>query len=172
MRTPCATAVSAVADGEGLRSPACYRRAVTLAEITIVLIIIGLLGAIALPRFANVANRHRLEAAVDRVKHDVAYAQVYARTTSTSVTVSLDAANDQYELVGVTGLEGSDQSFVVDLSEEPYRADLITAKFGGDAELVFDGYGVPDSGGSLILNVGGHYKLILVDQDSGRVQAQ
>jgi type II secretory pathway pseudopilin PulG len=145
---------------------------VTLIELTIVMIIIGLLAAMALPRFANVAGHHRMEAAAHRVKRDLAYAQSYARTSSASVTVNFSAANDSYELVGLTRLDRTADPYIVELREDPYAADLLTVNFGGDTELIYDGYGVPDSDGSMIIGVGGHFSLISVDENSGRARIQ
>jgi hypothetical protein len=49
------------------------------------------------------------------------------------------------------------------LQQDPYRAVITTAAFGGDATLIFDGYGTPDSSGIVIVTVGKYRQTIKVD---------
>ena len=43
---------------------------------------------------------------------------------------------------------------------------------GGDAVVIFDGYGMPDSGGSVDITAGGVTKTIQLDPDTGRAVVQ
>ena len=54
------------------------------------------------------------------------------------------------------------------LSEDPYGASMVSADFGGDADIIFDVFGVPDSGGSVVIQVGNHVRTVTVDAVTGR----
>ena len=59
-------------------------------------------------------------------------------------------------------------SGVVDLSVDPYVATILSADFGDDSVIVFDGFGLPDSGGSVVVQVANHKKTIAVDAQTGK----
>jgi hypothetical protein len=48
----------------------------------------------------------------------------------------------------------------------------VTADFGGEAQMSFDGYGVPNRGGTLTLRAGSVQRTIAVDATSGRARIQ
>ena len=62
--------------------------------------------------------------------------------------------------------------YVVALADEPYNASIASVDFGADTFVVFDGYGVPDSSGFVVIQSGAYTKTIVLNQDSGRVEIQ
>ena len=104
----------------------------------------------------------RGKAAARRIAADLAYVRRQARFTSSSKAIAFDIATHQYS--------GSIEA--VALGEDPYGATILSVDFGGDAEIVFDGFGNPDSGGTVLIQVGTRQKTIAVDGDSGRVTVQ
>lgn len=143
-------------------------RAFSLIELVVVVFVIGVLASIAVPRFARSIARQRAEAAAGRVAADLGLARQQAVTSSASQTVTFYLASDSYILPGVQHLDDSHSDYKVDLTVEPYVARLISADFGGDAEVVFDIYGTPDSGGEVIVAVGGWQKTVTLDEDTGK----
>lgn len=148
------------------------RAGFTLVELITVMAIIGILTVIAIPRFGNSLAYHRAAMTADRIAADLALAHRQACRGSASQTATFDVAADSYVLSGVRHLDRSGSEYTVKLSAEPYSAVLVVVDFGGDAEIVFDGYGVPDSGGSVVVQVGAHQRTISVDPDTGRVSVQ
>jgi prepilin-type N-terminal cleavage/methylation domain-containing protein len=144
------------------------RRAFTLLELSVVLVLISILAVVALPRFINSAARHRLDAAAIRIVADLSMAQQQARTTSASQTLEFVLADHAYRFPGVTDIDHPGSVYQVQLSAEPYQAALVSADFGGDAVIIFDGYGNPDSGGSVVIQVGDEQRTITVDAQTGR----
>ena len=139
----------------------------TLIELICVMAIMLILGSIAIPRFGNSIARHRAERAAHRIAADLALAQKHARTTSAAQTVTFDLATHSYTLVGMRHLDHSSAEYVVNLAGEPYCATLVSVDFNGDAEIIFDGYGLSDSGGTVVVQVNTYQKTVTVDAETG-----
>ncbi len=141
------------------------RRGFTLAELLLVMVILGMLTAIAAPRYSGFIARRHVEAAARRVAADLSLAQRRARSSSASQAVNFNVPGDFYELPGVSDPDHKSLAYKVSLGDEPYRATIVSADFGGTADVTFDGYGVPDSGGWVTLGVGTYRKTVTVDPD-------
>lgn len=144
----------------------------SLIELVTVVIIIGILASMAIPRFANFTGRQRADAAARRIAVDLSLAQGRAGSSSRSQTADFDVAGNSYRLIGIPDPNRPDVEYVVSLSEDPYQAKLISADFGGDAQVVFDGYGTPDSGGKVVVGWGTIQKTVVLDGDTGKASVQ
>ena len=147
-------------------------RGFSLIELVIVVMIIAIMAGIAMPRFSSALARQRVDAAAKRIVVDLALAQQQARTSSASQNVTFNAAAGTYLLVGMPHPDHSGLDYEVSLTDEPYGAIIVSADFNGDVEIIFDIYGVPDSGGSVVLQVGGHVRTVAVDADTGKASVQ
>ncbi len=148
------------------------RNAFTIVEVVLVMAILALLAGIAVPRYGNFIARQHVEAAARRITVDLALAQRRARSTSTSQTVYFNVAGDSYSLVGMPHPDHSSLEYRVLLTEAPYGTRVVSADFGGDQEIIFDVFGIPDSGGSVVIRVGDHVRTITVDASMGIARAQ
>jgi type II secretory pathway pseudopilin PulG len=155
--------------GHGRRGARFTRPALTMLDLITVVVILGVISVIAIPRYADFVAQQRLNAAVRRVSTDLELAQQEARFTGTSRTVTFDVAANRYSLEGTKDIDHPTEPYVVYLGREPYRVTMASADFGGDADIVFNGYGVPDSGGSVILRIGKRQSAVTVDVETGRV---
>lgn len=144
----------------------------SLLELVLVIFIIATVAAIALPRMSNSLIRHRVGGVAWRIAADLEYARVLASSQSASRQIVFDVANDSYELIGATSMDHAGAAYIVDLSREPHGATLETADFGGDATVVFDGYGVPDTGGTVTVKVGDITKTVTLEAETGKVVVQ
>lgn len=145
-------------------------RGFTLIELVTVVVILALLAGIAIPRFGTTLTRHGLEAAAIRITNDLELAQRRARISSQACQINFYTGTHSYELDGVPDLNHPDQDWTVQLDEAPYEVQLASADFGGDATLIFNGYGVPDSGGYVRLRNGGFHALIGVNADTAGIR--
>ncbi len=143
------------------------RAGFTLIELSCVLLIIALLSVVALPMFASSLARRRVQAAAEQLAEDLNRARDYARTSSIAQTVAFDPNNDTYSISPMPRPENPAQPWTVRLADDPYRVDLTTADFGGDTTLIYNGYGLPDSGGSVTLVVGSITRMVSVNAQSG-----
>ncbi len=118
----------------------------TLVELVLVMVITGVLAAIAMPRFAQASANQRLEAAADRVVADLKLASTRARAASAPATMTFDRDAGKYQLDAVAG-----NAFTVELDEMPYGVTFESVDFGGTTVAAFNAYGMPVNAGSVTL---------------------
>jgi len=145
------------------------RTAFSLMEMVMVLAIMAVLAAIAAPRYSNTVERARVDAVARRLVADLAYAQRSAKTSNQARTVKL-VWPAYYELVGLSHLNDPSLPYRVQLDEEPYDAEGYSFELGGNNTLIYDIYGMPDTGGWITVHVGRHYRTVTIDADTGRAE--
>jgi prepilin-type N-terminal cleavage/methylation domain-containing protein len=142
--------------------------AFTLVELVLVVAVIGILSAIAMPRYSASIHNFRAGAAARRLAADVAMAQAQARAASASRTLELDAPNSRWRVSGIKGLDGA-ASYIVSLHEPPYQCAISFLKLADNGNtIVFDGYGVPSTGGTIVLTSGSMSRTVTINAASGR----
>ncbi len=137
----------------------------TLVEMIIVMLIIGIIAAVSAPRMIDALSFHRVESAATRVRADLRLARKCARANSQTQAVQFTVATNSYVLPGISGLDHPGQDYQVDLHQAPLQANLTFANFGGNQVIVFDGYGLPDNPGTVVLQVGPHQRTVRVASD-------
>ena len=147
-------------------------RGFTLIELVVVMVIVGVVSAIAIPRFGALTNNYRSRLGATRIVADLAQARSYALATSSTQSVVFDVAGGSYEVSGVAHLNDSAAAYSVLMADPPYRSTLLSADFGGDATVKFDGFGVPDSGGTVVVAAGGISVTVVLDANTGEAAIQ
>jgi len=135
-------------------------RSFSLVELVMVIVIMGIIAAIAVPRFAESIARQRLEMAAQRIVGDLDHAQQHARVSSTTVKVTFTKSEHMYELRGVPSPDHHGKDYTVLLAEPPYEVELVSVDFDGKNEVAIDGYGVAEAGGSVTIAAGGQKALV------------
>lgn len=149
------------------------RRAFSLIELAVVILVLGILSAVSVPRFADALRYHRISAAADRIVADLVRAQSAAYGSSTSKTVTFNVAASTYEVAGVSSLDRSSGSYVVDLKVSPYLSSLVTVwDQTGIQSITFNGYGLPDKGGTIVVGCSGAQKVISISASTGAAAVQ
>lgn len=144
----------------------------TLLEVLLVLAILAIFAAVAAPRYGRASGRYRADLAARRVMADLCLAQSCAKAASSSRTVSFSTATKSYQLLNVPSPDGLSGDYTVVLSAEPYNADLTSANFNGSSQVVFNGWGLPANGGTVVVSVGSQQRTVVVDGATGRVSLQ
>ena len=144
------------------------RAAFSMTELAIVVLIMGILGAVAAPRFFDSLVFHRVELAARRVKSDLELVRHSARLTSTQQTLTVLGLTYSTS-AAVTDLDRPNLAYSVDFSKPPYSLDGISANFGGLTEVHFNGYGLPSSGGTVIVQAKNHQCTVTLDGTTGQV---
>lgn len=141
----------------------------TLIELMTVLVIIVIFAAIAAPRYGASLARYRADAAARRIAADLTYARSAARSASAPRTVTFNIPSNRYGIAGVVAAGRRAGPYDISLREEPYNASIASADFGGDTAVTFSGYGVPDSGGSVVVISGIVSKTVTLSDATGGV---
>jgi len=153
------------------RGAATIKGGFSLFEVLLVLAIVAIFAAVAAPRYGRASGRYRADLAARRVMADLRLAQLSARAASSPRTVSFFTATDQYQLANVPALDGAASDYTVTLSAEPYQADLTNVSFSG-SQVTFNGWGLPDKGGTVVLSAGAEQRTVAVDAATGRISLQ
>jgi type II secretory pathway pseudopilin PulG len=143
-----------------------------LLELVLVLAIIATLAAIAAPRYAASTVRYRADLAARRIVADLAQAQSSAKAASSSRTVEFYVSTSRYRISDLPSLDGKSGGYIVELSERPYEATLVSTDLGGDAQITFDGWGIPDTGGTVVLSAGSEQRTVMLDAETGKATIQ
>ena len=144
----------------------------TLIDLVVAMAVIVIVAAIATPRYANSLTRYRAEAAARRVAADFQLARQTAKSTSSSRTITFDAADHSYVIPNVRELDTTGTTYSVQLQDPPYQAQIAFVDLGGDWETIFDGFGIPDAGGFVIVQVGDYQYTVVVDPETGIAEVQ
>lgn len=131
--------------------PAPRRAAVgfSLIELVLVVTIVGVLAAIAMPRYARAAAGYRAEAAARAVAEQLKLirARAMAGSRAWTITIRTNAAAISATPTATSADTSDDLDLV--LSTEPWRASIDSADFLGDARFSFDGFGTPSLPGTI-----------------------
>jgi type II secretory pathway pseudopilin PulG len=139
-----------------------------LVDVTLTVMVLGILAATAVPRFISSLDRCRTQTAAAQIQADLGLARQWAMAKSGSLTVRFAAASDQYALEGLDHPDRRGESYVIRLNRSPYRANLVSAVLGGDEAVVFNAFGLPDSGGTITVESGGWTQSVTLDPDTGQ----
>lgn len=140
----------------------------SLVELVVVIAIVCIIAAIAMPRYAEASGRYRIEAATRRLMSDIAFTQARARARSLSQSMTFYVGSGRFQFVSLSDPDRPTTTYTVDLGLDPYRSQIRSASFGASGTtLTFNGFGVPTRGGSVVLEAGGLSKTIAVDADTG-----
>ena len=158
----------------GIGSPKIKKhRAFSYVEVLVVVMILAIMAAVAVPKYADSLVRMRLDAAARRIVSDFAAAQARARVTSSrqTITFTVPPAGSSYQIVGMSDPDRTGLTYTVNLADTSYQATLVSVNLGGDATLVYDGYGNPDSSGTIVVQSGSYTKTITIDPNTGAAAA-
>lgn len=147
-------------------------RGLTLVELVMVIALTGIIAAIAMPRYGAALSRYRADLAAKRIVADLALAQHRARIAGASRTAVFNLAAHSYQLTSIPDFKKPNIDYSVNLTQTPYVAALTSVNLGGDATITFNGYGTPDSGGTITLTSGSAQRSITVDPITGAATIQ
>lgn len=156
-----------------LRGASCWsqgsRHGFTVIEVVIAVLLLGILGAVAVPKYQQSVSRHSLEQASRRLIADLQYARHYAKLTGTAQKVIFDPVAGSYTTPGIKDLNHKSLSYTAALSASPYEVNIVSVTFPLN-ELQFNGFGQAASG-SIVLARGSQQMTITIDGATGRATA-
>ncbi len=141
------------------------RSGFTFMEMTIVMLVMGILTTIAAPTYVQALAYRRATLAARRIVADLHFARSEAQRVSSNRTVNFDTLTNSYQLVSVKDMDHSAEDYIVNLVDDPFSAVLISADFDGDANVIFDRYGRPDSVGTVEVQSGSVQRTVSLAAD-------
>lgn len=151
------------------------RSALTMVELVVVLLIVGIMAAAIAPKMVDTATSSRVQAVALTIAADIEMAAQRAKELGKTQTVNFTTASDTYELLNMQDIDHPGEAYSVDLTDSQYNASLSSSSFGSDgtaSSITFNRFGRPDYGGSVEVTVSSKQRTVLVDGVSGKVTVQ
>ena len=137
--------------------------AFTLVEVIIVLVIIGIISAVAVPLYTSAASV-QLKTAADMIACDLEYAKSMAMSTGRNHSVFFDASAKEYRIKDASGDVNHPvhigANYIVSFATDSRlnKVDIVSTTFGSNT-VKFDYLGTPSDGAGTALNSSGSVQL-------------
>lgn len=152
--------------------PRPRRGGLSILEVVCALAIIAVFAAAGTPRFAKAITARRAESAARRLAADLEWLRTTALATSTSQSISFDAAANSYSLAGFSDPDLPGTAYTVNLASGTYKSTIASINLGGVTVLSFNGYGLPSIGGTIVVQSGQSTRTVTIDSTCGAITWQ
>ena len=139
----------------------------TFMDLAITILIMGILTAVAVPKFADTLHRHRLTNAARQLKADIDLARRFARAKTSSETLTFNTTSESYSFSSLTDPNHHSLLKLIDLSKSPFQCEITDVNFNSTTAVTFNSYGVPDNGGTITLSCASYQMVVTVDAETG-----
>jgi prepilin-type N-terminal cleavage/methylation domain-containing protein len=129
------------------------RAGLSLIELVIVVLVMGIIAAIISIRFTDSLTHHRLDSAAKLVAQDVQTAANGARTRSTPVTVVFDTTAEKYTFTGLEHPSRPGKPYVVDV-KDIWNVEIESTDFKSATPLKINAFGYVEKRGKVKLRIG------------------
>ena len=144
----------------------------SLTELIIVIVLIGIFGAMAMTRTRSGLTTIQVQIAIDQITTDIDYSKSMAFARHDTITLVFSTTLEQYTIYNgpdgsrsaITDFPNSTNGIISFDQSDFIEVDITSANFNGSAELQFLPLGDPKSGGSIVLNL----KTISVEPVTGK----
>ncbi len=152
-------------------------RAFTVIETIIVIVIVAILAATAIPAFVSSHNTLKIESAYKQLMQDIRYTRQLAIASQVTHGISFNPSLDSYFLYrqdtsNVIKDPATQKPFSVTYASGPFSGvNLVSTTFTVPETdtLEFNSLGAPSGGGTVTLNFNGITKTITVEANTGRI---
>ena len=151
------------------------RHGVTLVDMIITVLILGILSAVAAPRFADVTAQLRSEAVARRIAADLNYVRRIAMQKSSETSVTFTLSPPGYATTGVMHPDRPAEAYQAALANIDVNAALASVNLNAGATVYYNAYGRPLTGpsrtplttGSIIVSFGNRQFTVTINPSTG-----
>ncbi|MCH2114009.1 MAG: prepilin-type N-terminal cleavage/methylation domain-containing protein [Pirellulales bacterium] len=161
----------------------------TIVELTIVLLVMSILAAVAAPRYLEATARFRVKAAAKRIAADLNHVRANANSKGAGVQtewVSFYETSDNYRLWNYANIDRPGSEYWVHLQQTAYPVDLVLATFTNqngytsNDTIKYDMYGTAKSGappfipdaplvtGQIVVQSGAEQQIVVISPVTGK----
>lgn len=144
------------------------RYGVTLVDLVLTVIIVGILASVATPRFVTFLHEQQVRSAALRLKADLELAARYARSTTSSESITFNTVDHSYTFSTFKDINRSSDAYTVWLSRSPYEISIQSVSLEDETTITFNAFGIPNVSGQIVLVSAGQSKTIEIDELTGR----
>jgi prepilin-type N-terminal cleavage/methylation domain-containing protein len=144
----------------GRSARAASPRGYSLFEVAIVLALVGMAAAVAVPRHAAALDRYRADGSAAALVAMLERERATAAATGIDRRLAFDFLDNTCTIFAGRALPT--KIAAVDFADGPYPATLSFADFDGSPELLFDAQGACFAGGSIVLVRGRQVRTVVV----------
>lgn len=131
-----------------------------MIELVMVIAIIGIIGAITVPKTGSLFRTVQLKAARVKILDDLRFLQNYAVTHHDTTWIEFDVNNNSYAFYHGPSVNNrqlfkdpaTNHDAVVNIGDEYTSVYLSQVNLGGQSGFYFDWRGTPSTDGNIILN--------------------
>ncbi len=166
-------------DGSSRGWPFCAtdrkRAGFSLVDLTLTMLILGILTATAAPRLSGAMTWYRADGAARRIEADLNYVREQARSTNSACSLVFSAISPKYTTTGVLEINNSGNSYAVDLGALGYPV-TVTANINGGTSITYSETGFPQAGsplsaltlGTITITSGKQTRTVTIDPITGK----
>ena len=147
----------------------------TYVDLTLTSIILGILAAVASPKFSDALAYNQADSAIRRIEADLNYVRGQARFSNAPCTISFTASPPSFTTTGVPHTNNSNAAYAVEFAKLGYNISL-TANFNTTTSVTYSYIGMPSAGsplvpltaGTITVKSGKWTRTLTVDPNTGR----
>jgi Tfp pilus assembly protein FimT len=145
------------------------RIGMTLLELTIVIFVLSVMTAIGAIRYVSALETFRVQRSAERIAADIDAARQAARSRNQAITIAFNIGTQSYSISGLVNPDQRSAGFTAVPNDNVLATQILSANFGGDANLQFNNFGFPDSGGLVTLRSGAAQQTVTIAAGTGAV---
>lgn len=158
-----------------VRNSSRFRGGITLVEIVIVVLVIGIMASMAVPRYSRQIQHRQVMSAAMLIISDLEQTRQRAISTSTTRSVTFDASAHAYSLTSESRYARGNNTATVQLNETPWSTQIRSISAGMSSASVrqltvsFNGTGTLNENARIVLVSGNMLATVHMDKASGRI---